>query len=178
LTWPTGRPRRRRCASATARGTRSGSSRSSAARSGRWTTGWWCAATAGKLFLAITRHRTIGGTGLTSHAVYSVLPKRQREAGVAKLSPEVVRRTFVGDLLGAGVNLSTVQQLAGHASVATTACYDRRGEATKRRRLRCSIFPTVGSAVGHCGTQKPLRAKRLCYLSLWHRLFLGDDLPT
>jgi len=51
----------------------------------------------GGLFLAITRHHTIVGTGMTSHAVYNVLAKRQREAGVAKLSPHDFRRTFVGD---------------------------------------------------------------------------------
>ncbi len=98
----------------------------------------------GGLFLAVTRHRTIVGTGLTSHAVYTILAKRQREAGVAKLSPHDFRRTFVGDLLDAGVDLSTVQQLAGHASVATTARYDRRGEATKRRAVEALHFPFRG----------------------------------
>ncbi len=98
----------------------------------------------GGLFLAITRHRTIVGTGLTSHAVYNILAKRQREAGVAKLSPHDFRRTFVGNLLDAGVDLSTVQQLAGHASVATTARYDRRGEATKRRAVEALHFPFRG----------------------------------
>ena len=98
----------------------------------------------GGLFLAITRHHTIVGSGLTSHAVYTILAKRQREAGVAKLSPHDFRRTFVGDLLDAGVDLSTVQQLAGHASVATTARYDRRGEATKRRAIEALHFPYRG----------------------------------
>ena len=91
--------------------------------------------------MAVTRHHTIVGTGMTSHAVYNVLVKRQREAGVAKLSPHDFRRTFVGDLLDAGVDLATVQQLAGHASVATTARYDRRGEATKRRAVEALHFP-------------------------------------
>jgi len=95
----------------------------------------------GGLFLAITRHRTIVGTGMTSHAVYNVLAKRQREAGVAKLSPHDFRRTFVGDLPDAGIDLATVQQLAGHASVATTARYDRRGEAVKRKAVEALHFP-------------------------------------
>lgn len=72
---------------------------------------------------------------MSSHAVYNVL---------AKLSPHGFRRTFVGGLLDAGVDHSTVQQLAGHASVATPACYDRRGEATKWRRSRCTYFPYRG----------------------------------
>ncbi len=95
----------------------------------------------GGLFLAITRHHRLVGTGMTSHAVYNVLAKRRREAGVAKLSPHDFRRTFVGDLLEAGVDLATVQQLAGHASVTTTARYDRRGEATKRRAVEVLHFP-------------------------------------
>jgi site-specific recombinase XerD len=95
----------------------------------------------GGFFLAITRRQQIVGTGMTNHAVDNVLAKRQREAGVAMLSPHDFRRTFVGDLLDAGVDHSTVQQLAGHASVTTTAQYDRRGEATKRRVVAARHFP-------------------------------------
>jgi site-specific recombinase XerD len=98
----------------------------------------------GGLFLAITRHRKIVGDGMTSHAVYNVLAKRQAQAGVPKLSPHDFRRTFVGDLLDAGVDLSTVQQLAGHASVTTTARDDRRGEAAKRRAVEVLHFPYGG----------------------------------
>lgn len=85
---------------------------------------------AGPLFRVIG-NRNRGGR-MTTQAVYAMLRARAAAAGVASLSPHDLRRTFVGDLLDAGADIATVQKLAGHASPATTARYDRRGEAVKR----------------------------------------------
>lgn len=84
----------------------------------------------GPLFHVIG-NRNRGGR-MTTQAVYAMLRARASAAGVASLSPHDLRRTFVGDLLDAGADIATVQKLAGHASPATTARYDRRGEAVKR----------------------------------------------
>jgi integrase len=73
---------------------------------------------------------------MNSDAVWRILKKRASGAGVESFSPHDFRRTFCSDLLDAGVDIVTVQKLAGHASPVTTAKYDRRGEETKRKAVQ------------------------------------------
>jgi len=81
---------------------------------------------------------------LSAEAVLYACQKRQRLApGVGPFSPHDLRRTTIGDLLDAGVDLATVQHLAGHAQVQTTARYDRRPEAVKRKAAERLHVPFV-----------------------------------
>lgn len=84
--------------------------------------------------------RLVGGQGLTAQSVRNVVVRRARAAGVI-CTPHDLRRSFVSDLLDSGVDIATVAAMAGHASVQTTARYDRRGEVAKRRAARSLHVP-------------------------------------
>ncbi len=90
----------------------------------------------GPLFLGLRKNGALyKDASLSDQAIYNVLRKRARQAGVKDFSPHDLRRTFVGDLLERGIDIATVQHLAGHANVSTTARYDRRGEEVKRKAV-------------------------------------------
>jgi len=98
----------------------------------------------GALFVPIDQAGRIAGDadGMSAHAIYKMLNKRTKQAGIPPLTPHDMRRTFVGDLLTAGNDISAVQRMAGHASVTTTQRYDRRGDEVMRRAADTLHFPT------------------------------------
>lgn len=83
-------------------------------------------------------HRNNGGP-LTRDAVRAMLKRHAKEAGVRlpKSAPvHCFRHGFVHAALDAGLDLSEVAQLAGHASVATTMIYAGRNKQRLQRSHR------------------------------------------
>ena len=64
------------------------------------------------------------------------VPDGQNASGIKPATPHDLRRTFATRLLDKGVDVSLVKTLMGHASVATTALYDRRGEESLREAAK------------------------------------------
>jgi integrase len=99
---------------------------------------------AGPLFWpADGRGRPLVSRRMSAQGVLLVLRRRARQAKVAAFTPHDLRRSFISDLLDAGADMVTVQKLARHANVQTTARYDRRGEETKRRAAELLRVPFV-----------------------------------
>lgn len=90
----------------------------------------------GSLLCPIRKGGQVELRQMTPQAVLLIVQKRAQQAGVESFSPHDFRRTFCSDLLDAGIDIVTVQKLAGHASPVTTAKYDRRGEEVKRRAVQ------------------------------------------
>ena len=98
----------------------------------------------GPLFLAINKGGKIREGRMTNQAIYNMLKKRARQAGVKSFSPHDTRRSFISDLLDAGADIVIVAKMAGHASVTTTARYDRRPEAAKQKTAELLHIPYRG----------------------------------
>ncbi len=89
---------------------------------------------------------TLGGQPLRSDQVYRAVQARRRRAGVVPFTPHDLRRTYISHLLDRGADLVTVQRLAGHRRIETTAHYDRRPEGAARRAADLLTVPYVDPA--------------------------------
>lgn len=99
---------------------------------------------AGPLFLAVLKSGEPRPGRLSEQAVYGILKRLQDYAKVKPFSPHDCRRSYITTLLAAGQSIAVVQKLAGHASVNTTARYDRSGEDAKRKASEALHVPFAG----------------------------------
>lgn len=64
------------------------------------------------------------GHGLTTQRAWQIVKRRAREAGIeAAFYPHLLRHSFATHLLGGGADLRVIQELLGHADIATTQIY-------------------------------------------------------
>ncbi len=64
------------------------------------------------------------GEGLTRQGLYKIVQGHARKAGLEqKMSPHTLRHTFATHLLAGGCDLRSLQEMLGHADLATTQVY-------------------------------------------------------
>jgi integrase/recombinase XerD len=64
------------------------------------------------------------GAGLTRQGLYKIVQGHARSAGLEqKMSPHTLRHTFATHLLAGGCDLRSLQEMLGHADLATTQVY-------------------------------------------------------
>ena len=92
----------------------------------------------GPVFVRIRRFGVIDDRApLTPEAVGLILNKYVELSGITeRVTPHDLRRTFATRLIKENVDLVTVRDIMGHASVVTTANYDRRGESAMKEGIK------------------------------------------
>ena len=93
------------------------------------------------LFPNIDRWGCVGNRYMSFESINRIVTRRYKDAGLEALTPHDFRRTFVGNMLTAGVDILTVGGICGHSSVTTTARYDRRKNEQRRNAAALVLTP-------------------------------------
>ncbi len=80
---------------------------------------------AGKIFIPIRKSGNFLEGGMSPKAIFGIVEKRSRQAGIELLTPRDIRHTTIRDLWESGVNLPTLRRIVGQASLLTVERYCR-----------------------------------------------------
>ena len=97
----------------------------------------------GPLFRPVNKGGRVIAGGMSPRAIGKRVQVLGTRAGLGKVSPHMLRRSFATSLLSAGNDLSVTADLMGHARTDTTRLYDRRGESAKRAAASTISVPYV-----------------------------------
>ena len=97
----------------------------------------------GPLFRPVNKGGRVIAGGMSLRAIGKRVQVLGTRAGLGKVSPHMLRRSFATSLLSAGNDLSVTADLMGHARTDTTRLYDRRGESAKRAAASTISVPYV-----------------------------------
>ena len=97
----------------------------------------------GPLFRPVNKGGRVIAGGMSLRAIGMRVQVLGTRAGLGKVSPHMLRRSFATSLLSAGNDLSVTADLMGHARTDTTRLYDRRGESAKRAAASTISVPYV-----------------------------------
>lgn len=75
------------------------------------------------------------GRPLERVAVWQIVKKHARAAGISHAYPHLIRHSFATHLLAGGADLRVVQELLGHADITTTQVYTHVDQSRLRRVL-------------------------------------------
>ena len=87
------------------------------------------------------------GGGLTRQGLYKIVQRYARAAGLeGRMSPHTLRHTFATHLLAGGCDLRSLQEMLGHADIATTQIYTHlSAERLKDAYFRAHPRATAGA---------------------------------
>lgn len=83
------------------------------------------------LILGVRRGGHLTVAPISGHGINDLLRRRAAQAGLATMTAHDLRRTYVSEHLDRGTPIELVQRNVCHASVTTTATYDRRGDRAR-----------------------------------------------
>jgi integrase/recombinase XerD len=85
------------------------------------------------------------GGGLTRQGLYKIVQRHAADAGLQdRMSPHTLRHTFATHLLAGGCDLRSLQEMLGHADIATTQIYTQ----LSAERLKDAYFRAHPRATG------------------------------
>lgn len=85
----------------------------------------------------------VRGDRISRQSIHTIAERYGRTAGIEGLHPHTLRHSFATHLLEGGADLRIVQELLGHASIATTQLYTHL-DRSRIRKVYLSAHPRAG----------------------------------